>query len=194
VTLRVASATLAIVCLSGCISLAPAVEQPGLVADVPTTFGDPAVVGEYRPEAWWIAFNDPELNALVSDALAQNLDIAEAVARVEQARAQARIVRSALVPAINATISATDASTPIAGSAFGGLGGAGIDRIETETYAPSIGAAYELDLFGRVRNDFAASRKDAIASEFALQSVQLAAAAETISAYLILSTRAGKLN
>ena len=183
-------AGVAMACLPGCISLAPYSKQPGLVADIPTTFGDPAVVGEYRPEAWWNAFEDDQLNALVSDALAQNLDIAEAAARVERARAQARIARSAMVPAINATISAIDASTPIAGSAFGGLGGAGFDRIETETYAPSIGAAYELDLFGRVRNDFAASRKDAIASEFALQSVQLAAAAETISAYFdIVDTR-----
>lgn len=189
-TLRITAAVLAIVGLTGCISMAPDVKRPDLVSEMPQAYGDPAVVGDYQPQAWWSGFGDPELDALVSDALAQNLDIAEAAARVEQARAQARIARSALLPAINASISATDSSTPVAGSAFGGLGGAGFDRIETETYSPSIAASYELDLFGRVRNDYAALRQDAIASEYALQSVQLAAAAETISAYFdIVDTR-----
>lgn len=176
--------------LAGCVSLAPEAEVPVIAADPPASFAYAQDSTEYRPEAWWTAFEDPVLDALVDEALARNLDIAEAAARVEQASAQARIARGALLPSLNATGSASTNSTPLAGSAFGGFGGAAIDRIENDTFSLSLGAAYELDLFGRARNDLGGARRDALASAQDLRTVQLAAAAETISAYFdIVDTR-----
>lgn len=176
--------------LSACISMAPAAEQPAIVAELPAVYSAAETGGTYRPADWWTGFSDPVLDGLVKDALGNNLDIAEAAARVEQASAQARIARSALFPTISAGGSTSYSDSPLAGSAFGGFGGGISDRITNETYSLSLGAAYELDLFGRVRGDLAAARNDAIAAEFDFRSVQLASAAETISTYFeIVDTR-----
>lgn len=149
---------------------------------VPKTYRAAEVQGEYRPAAWWHAFEDPTLNALVDEALDDNLDIAEAAARVERASAQARVARSALLPSLEASASASYSDSPLSGTAFGELAG-GSGRLESETYSLSLGAGYELDLFGRARNDLLASRAEARAAEFDFRAVQLAAAAETISTY-----------
>jgi len=169
--------------LPACVSLAPEQELPAVVAAMPDTFDIEQPTAPYEPEAWWTAFSDPVLNGLVEQALANNLDIAQSVARLEQVRAQARISRSALFPSLDASLSVSESSSPLAGSAFGDLGGGAITRIENETYSPSLSAGYELDLFGRNRNNAAAARQDAVASAYDLQSVRLASAAEAISTY-----------
>ena len=163
--------------------MAPDSRQPALVNELPQAFAAPPLAGQYAPAAWWSAFGDPVLDSLVADALASNLDIAEAAGRLEQANAQARIARSVLYPALNATAGATATSSPIEGLAFGNLPGFSVDRIDNETYSLVLGASYELDLFGRVRDDARAAVRDAQASAYDLQTIQLSAAAETISAY-----------
>ena len=111
--------------LAGCVNMAPERAQPEVTAQLPEAFPNSENAAEYRPEAWWTAFQDPVLDALVQDALADNLDIAEASARVAQAAAQARVARSALLPGVNASADASYSSTPLGGSAFGGLAGGG---------------------------------------------------------------------
>lgn len=172
--------------VSGCASMAPEAEVPTLVGELPQEFAGPPINRDYAPEAWWTAFGDPVLDQLVLDALASNLDIAEAAGRLEQANAQARIARSALLPALNATASGSATSSPVQGLAFGNLPGFTIDRIDNEVYSLGLGASYELDLFGRARDDSRAAVRDAQASAYDLATVQLSAAAETISAYFDL--------
>ncbi|VVT20734.1 TolC family protein [Erythrobacter sp. EC-HK427] len=188
---RILAATAMLAALSGCISLAPEPEVPVVTAELPEQYLYVENAGEYRPEAWWTAFDDPVLDTLVARALESNLDIAEAAARVEQASAQARLARSALLPTVVFNRDTTSSSTPLSGSPFGGIaGGGGPDRIENDTFSFGVGAAYELDLFGRARNDLAATRADALAVEQNFRSVQLAVAAETISAYFdVVDTR-----
>lgn len=173
--------------LTGCVSMAPDAAAPALVEQIPDAFervGEPVGGQTYSPQNWWSAFEDPVLDGLVTQALASNLDIAESAARLRQVSAQARISRAALLPQANVSGNASDTSTPIDGLAFGDLaGGAPITRIDNEAYSLTLGASYELDLFGRNRDDFRAARQDAIASSADLKTVQLTAAAETISAY-----------
>ena len=184
--------------LAGCAHLAPERAQPELTAQLPADFPNSENAGAYRPDAWWTAYDDPVLDALVRDALADNLDIAEASARVAQAAAQARVARSALFPRVNGSGDASYSNTPLSGNAFGALAGAqgggqggqqGPTRIENDSYSLGLGASYELDLFGRVRNDYAAARADAIAAEYDFRTVQLAAAAETIATYFEIVDR-----
>lgn len=180
---------LAALTLAGCANLAPERAQPEITAQLPGDFPNAENSGAYRPDAWWTAYDDPVLDALVRDALADNLDIAEASARVAQAAAQARIARSALFPSVNASADASYSDAPLAGNAFGALAGGqgggqqGPTRIVNDSYSLGVGASYEIDLFGRVRNDYAAARADAIAAEYDFRTVQLAAAAETIATY-----------
>ncbi|MBV1916766.1 MAG: TolC family protein [Sphingomonadaceae bacterium] len=177
--------------LSACISMAPAERVPEVVAQLPQFYDGPqsydgtaATADDYKPAAWWRDFEDPTLNGLIDDAFKGNLDIAEAAARTRRARAQARLARSALFPAIDANAGASYSDSSLAGSAFGGLaGGAGIDRLEIETYSAGLGASYELDLFGRNHSDLKARRADAIAAGSDLRAVRLATAAQAISIY-----------
>ena len=52
-------------------------------------------------QAWWAGFDDPLLTRFVSLALEQNLDIAQAAARVAQSRASLRLADAALLPSAN---------------------------------------------------------------------------------------------
>lgn len=171
---------------AACVSLEPVSDEPAIVSAMPQQFDQSNVVGQYKPAQWWKNFEDPVLDGLVKSALERNLDIAEAAGRLEQASAQARIARAGLLPAVNASANGSFSSTPIDGLAFGDFGGGLIDRIENENYTASLGASYELDLFGRVRNDYRAAGQDALATAYDLQTVQLSASAETISAYFDL--------
>ena len=53
-------------------------------------------------ERWWTQFNDPQLTALIEEALASNLDLRVAVARIDEARANLQVARSSLYPTIDA--------------------------------------------------------------------------------------------
>ncbi|MEM1196421.1 MAG: TolC family protein [Pseudomonadota bacterium] len=169
--------------LSGCISMAPAPETPALVESMPEDFAARSAnaPGDYTPQKWWKAFEDPVLDGLVERALLSNLDIVESVARLQQAKAQARASQAALVPSTSANGAASGTNSPLDGLAFGDFGGGG--RLENETYTLDLGVSYEFDLFGRVRNDYRAALQDAIASAQDLKTVQLSAASETITAY-----------
>jgi len=57
-------------------------------------------------QAWWAGFDDPLLTRFVSQALEQNLDIAQAAARVAQSRASLRYADAALLPAANVSANA----------------------------------------------------------------------------------------
>jgi NodT family efflux transporter outer membrane factor (OMF) lipoprotein len=176
------SSTGLLVALGGCVSMAPDPETPAVVAGMPQAYAAAESQGAYRPAAWWQGFEDPVLNSLVERALGANLDIAQAAARAERASAQARAARAGLLPSLEASVGSNYSDTPVAGGAFANFPGAPT-RITNENYTLGLAAAYEIDLFGRVRGDLAAARADAVAAEHDLRAVRLATAAEVISAY-----------
>ena len=149
---------------------------------MPESFRAAEVAGDYRPAAWWMAFEDPVLNELVDGALAANLDIAQAAARAERAAAQARVSRAGLSPSLDASAGASYSDTPLSGGAFSNFPFAPT-RLSNESYSLGMAASYELDLFGRVRDDYRAARSDALAAEQDYRSSRLATVGEVISAY-----------
>ena len=74
-------------------------------------------------ERWWEVFEDPVLNRLVDTALVANLDLAQAVARVEEVRQRYRIARSAQMPQIGISGDATYQSQSINSGFFSGISG-----------------------------------------------------------------------
>ena len=113
-----------------------------------------------------------------------NLDLAESAARLKAAEAQARVSKSGLFPQLNVSGSANYSDSPAGGTAFGGFAGA--NRIKVETYAPSLAFSYELDLWGKVRNQAGAGRADAIAAAADLKAARLAIMSEVITNYFDL--------
>ena len=177
-------------------SFAPPPSVPEPVAEVPESFAGGALPGDYQAREWWAAFDDPVLNAVVDSVLAANFDLAEAVARVRQARAQAGIARAGLFPSVQASASATDQDTPanagfgeqfrkLAGGDGGDLPG-GIefpDRLEFTTYSLGADLAWELDFWGRARNDARAAGAQYLATEADYHAARIGVLATTITTY-----------
>jgi multidrug efflux system outer membrane protein len=123
---------------------------------------------------WRDFFVDPNLEELVARALANNRDLRVSVANVERARQLYRIQRADRVPSVGAT------------GAMVRQGGDG--QRTTETYAADLAVtAFELDLFGRVRNLSEATLQRYFAQEEARRSAQLSLVAEVANVYLTLA-------
>jgi len=101
-------------------------------------------------ERWWTVYNDPVLEALVDTALAANLDLREAVARVEEVRQRYRIARADLYPSLGLSADVTYQNAPTNTGFAGEIGGedgeappdepvpsfAFPDRFKYDTYVP----------------------------------------------------------
>ena len=181
--------------LTAC-SFAPPPSLPAPAAALPDSFTESRGAGGHDAREWWGAFRDPVLNTVVDSVLAANFDLAEAVARVQQARAQARIARAALFPALQASGSASDQDSPtnagfgqqfreLAGGEDGPLpGGFQLsDRFGVTTYSLGLDFAYELDFWGRARNDSKAAAMEYLASESDYRAARIGVLAETITTY-----------
>ena len=102
---KVAAAAAALVLLSGCM-LGPDYKRPELA--VPDQFRATPPRAELSPSAadtaWWQQFGDTQLNALVDEALANNLDVVAAAARVDQFYGVLGTTRAALFPQVGADV------------------------------------------------------------------------------------------
>ncbi len=128
---------------------------------------------------WWKVFGDPVLDRLVDDAFAASPTLEQAVARVNAAEARLGISRAPQLPSLdaNAYAARTELSTQTnpqgTGSAF-------------NLYQANLAAFWEVDLWGRVRNEVAASRADLIGAESGREAVRLSLAARVAQTYFQL--------
>ena len=138
--------TLAVLYLSGCISVGPDYEPPEV--RVPDAWHQAVVAdlesGAPQLQSWWTVFHDDTLNHLIERVATNNLDLKVASARIEQAAALRGVSASQYYPSIFADASAsavqtTEARTP-----------PGSER-EGELYSAGLSMAWELDLWGRIR-------------------------------------------
>ncbi|MGS4818040.1 efflux transporter outer membrane subunit [Raoultella terrigena] len=135
---------------------------------------------------WWDGFDDPLLSQLVSDALAQNLDLAQATARMDQARAGLGAATAALLPSGNISGQATRAyqstETPL-----GQVLSATPDYNRYgNSYEADLNASWEIDVFGGLRRGRQAALADYQASEAGVAATRLAVAAQTADIYITL--------
>ena len=137
------------------------------------------------PERWWRLFEDPVLDAHVQRALAANLDLKVALVNLETARAATRQAHAARLPAT---------------ALESGLGPQRADRQPSTTAVPKtsyeLGAAvaFEIDLFGRLRQAALAAEADARAVQAARDAAAVTVAADTVGAYLDLCVANAGLN
>ena len=146
---------------------------------------------------WWRAFRDPALDGVVESVFASNFDMAEAVARVEQARVRARRADAAVLPVVRAGAGVDSFDVPINAGIGAQLGELGLDevfggadggftlpdRIGLTTYSLYADFAYELDFWGRVRHASLAAGADLLASEADAHAARIGVLTETITAY-----------
>jgi multidrug efflux system outer membrane protein len=160
------------------------VAPPNAVRSAPDgTTWKTAQPAEAQPRGeWWRAFGDPALDRLVAEATANNQNLSVAAARVKQARAVAGIAEADRIPQVGVGVGAQRAQqAPVEAGLVPGT------RMTPGTrYKASLGASYEVDLFGRVSGAVAAARGDAAASEATYRSVLLSLQADVAQTYFRL--------
>lgn len=167
---------------SGC-AVGPNYRPPAAASlGVPASYSTPAAdAAAANRERWWTGFNDPELTRIVDLALAQNLDIVQAVGRLRQAREQLTQSRASLLPSVSANASySRDIS--VVGQTRGSFTNAGV---VTENYALSADASYQLDIFGGIRRSVEASRGSYQATAYDLATVRTSIASEVARNYIL---------
>ena len=136
-------------------------------------------IGTVQQPAWWNAYRDPYLDALVRDALANNRDLRIATARVDEFAAILTGTKSQASPQIGYGLSANrsraseqkipDIAEPLS-STFSGI----------------LSASWEIDLWGRIRRETEAARANLLATEEARRGVTLTLVSSVIAGYVTL--------
>ena len=152
-----------------------------------------------EPLAWWESFADPVLNQVVEAVLESNFDLAQAVARVDQARARARIADAVAYPLVNPVAGIVDFDIPTNAGIGAQLDELGLgsdltevfglslpDRVGLTTYTFGAEFAYEADFWGRNRNTRLAAGAQRLASESDYVAARISVLAETVRTYLEL--------
>jgi outer membrane protein, multidrug efflux system len=118
---------------------------------------------------WWHGFGSAKLDELIAEAERSNDDLAGAIARVQEADAQARIAGAALLPSLDLGATATRQRAQVTGGAL--VTGAG-PKVFND-FNPEFSASYELDFWGKNRASRDAARAAAVASRYDQQTVAL---------------------
>jgi multidrug efflux system outer membrane protein len=131
---------------------------------------------------WWEQFGDPVLNSLIETALRENRDIRIAAARVEQFEGALMSTRSQALPQLGYSADASRAQASRVGQPPVPNG---VDRQFT-LYQGSLGASWQVDLFGRVRRLSEAAQAQVYGSEQAQRGVVLTVVAGVATSYVTL--------
>lgn len=135
---------------------------------------------------WWEGFNDPLLSRLVSDALARNLDISQASARMAQARAGLGAATAALLPSGNVSGQASRAYQSVETPLGQVLSSTPDYNRYGNAYETNLNAGWEIDVFGGLRRGRQSALADYQASEAGVAATRLAVAAQTADIYITL--------
>jgi NodT family efflux transporter outer membrane factor (OMF) lipoprotein len=169
--------------ISGCVSVGPDYQQPE--SGLPSRHRDAGISLSRTPpqiDRWWTLFKDPVLNRLVDRALAQNLDLVAADARIQQSRALARGASANRLPrAQGSSFANVQRDSREAGGNPSAASGAGYGF-----YSGQIDASWEVDLFGGLRRAQNAADRDLDAAEANLAATQVSLVAEIADTYVRL--------
>ena len=171
----------------------PVIPAPSQFAEASTAPGP----SDVELAGWWSRFHDAMLTQLIDRALAQNLDVQSAAARIREARAREIVAGAAALPQVDAQASATrqrisENAIPLPPGAGGGAPGGGnavgfgLPGSEFNTFRVGFDASWEMDLFGRTRRSVEAARARTGEAIWNRRDLQVTAAAEVASTYLRL--------
>lgn len=167
--------------LSGTLSSAGCVLGPDYVrptVQVPAAYRHQPTHPQVEPAelaavpAWWRAFGDDQLDALVAEALHANRELGIATARVDEFAARVAATRAQALPVLGYGAAAGRQRTP-------GVGTSG-------NYTGLLSASWELDLWGRLRREQEAARAELMASDQARVGVAMSLVSAVVSGYITL--------
>src|SRR5271169_1907727 len=137
------------VALVGC-SVGTPYRRPDI--PLPQEWHEPSPASVWPSADWWHGFGSAKLDELIAEAQRSNDDLAAAIARVEEADAQARIAGAALLPSVDLGADATRQRARVNGAQV-------TSAPKTfNSFSPAVSASYELDFWGKNRAARASAR------------------------------------
>ncbi|MEJ0091199.1 MAG: efflux transporter outer membrane subunit [Limisphaerales bacterium] len=165
--------------LGGC-AVGPDYKRPTVNSPEGFRFAENQTTNSLGDLPWWQVFKDPMLQGLIGTALTNNYDLKQAVARVEQARFQAVAANSAFFPQIG----------------YGGDIGRGRNALynspaslnggTASSAQLTLNAAWEIDVWGRIRRSSESARAQYLATDEARRSVMVTLVSDVATAYFQL--------
>jgi NodT family efflux transporter outer membrane factor (OMF) lipoprotein len=188
---RTSLSILVLITLAGCKAVGPdytpprpampeqfvGLSGPGAMHSTETT-ADPLAPGAIA--SWWTSLNDPVLSGLIDRAIAGNLDLRLAEARLREARALRGIEDTRRFPTVDATAGASRRRD----SENTGQPGIGTDDVNN--FQIGVDASWELDVFGGIRRSIEAADADLMAAEEDRRAILVSLAAEVALNYVEL--------
>ncbi len=171
---------IAFLLLTGC-TLGPKYKRPPVT--VPDTYrghapdAGPQTAASFGDEKWWAVFQDPQLQELIREALAQNYDVRIAAARVLQAQALLGITRADQFPTITGGASSSNERLPATRIT---------PAFETSPSQVNLSLFWELDFWGKFRRATEAARATLLAAEWGRKAVMSSLVSNVASAYFQL--------
>ncbi len=169
------------VALAGC-AMGPDYRRPELTVPDAYRSAETAASPEALDTQWWKQFDDPALDALVAEAIANNRNLQIAVANVERAAGALTQTRSALFPQLSYSAQGEKAratelgSTPLPSSVPN----------PSVNYQAVAAASWEIDLWGKIRRQTEAAQASLLATEESRRGVVMSVVASVVSGYIQL--------
>lgn len=168
--------------VTGCSNLWPVFERPAIDLPDPAPALKPLAIDRQ----WWRSYNDPQLDALVDEALANNWDLAKAAANVAEARAAVAAANSQLLPRVDGFVEASSTRRSLT------IGREEQDKpVSTGTIGVAVG--WEIDLWDRIGQMNQAALARLASSEHTRDAVALSISALVVDAWLQLHALDRKL-
>jgi len=173
------AAALVPLALAGCVQgpdyVRPEFAQPDQFRSQVT----PSDATSFADLAWWEVFNDPALQSLINESLANNYDLQAATARIEQARAIVGVARSEGLPQVeyNGFAGGEQTVFPTVNE---------VDTVELFSSGGGISAAWELDIWGRIKRETEAARANMYAQEEVRRAIMLTLVSDVANGYFRL--------
>ncbi|MBD5607499.1 MAG: efflux transporter outer membrane subunit [Desulfovibrio sp.] len=168
--------------LNGC-SFAPNYQRPDM--ELPKEWRKIDIGQTPLNMDWWTRFDDPTLTALIDAALLHNQDLAESLARIDSAAAQVGVATASLFPSVtgSGSAAANGASEKTANTTP--FNQSGLSR-STTNYQGALNASWELDLWGKFRNNRTMLSDVLMNTIVGYEGLRLTVAAQTAQAYFAL--------
>jgi NodT family efflux transporter outer membrane factor (OMF) lipoprotein len=183
----------AVPALGGC-DLGPGPVQPKISMPTAWDAQNKEMPTNWPAPDWWKSFGSTELDGLIVEAQANNLDIAAAAARVMQAEAQLRVSGASLFPRVTFTSDLKQRGPTGDPNILGEKSSELSNDIDSDSTAQrtsldvGIGASYALDFWGKNRDDVNASKASLQSSQFDRETVALTVTSGVASTYLQIMT------
>lgn len=179
---RLLLALCVLVTMAGC-SFAPQYQRPD--QDFPKEWRKIDLGNAPLHADWWKRFNDPVLNKLVDQALVRNQDLAQSLANIDSAAAQVGIATAALFPYVSGSGSAMANGASEKAPNTVPFNTSGLSR-STTTYQGVLNASWELDLWGKLRNQRTMLSDVLMNTVIGHEGLRLEIAGQTAQAYFAL--------